>query len=101
MNRNLEPQTIDEETVVVFLQIPRNKTLEFQASIDLYESLATVRTMSIETSVVAVVTTPSLWEHCSSALQDLKSQIEWAQVTDDNQSYLNQLIAESTCANDS
>jgi hypothetical protein len=99
MRKSLSPILIDDETAVVFLQIPRSRTLEFQASVDLYESLATVRTMSVENSVVAVITTPSMWDTCQAMLDSLQVEIGWNHIADTNQSYLEQLLSESACAN--
>ena len=75
MNEN--PLQLDPHTCAFYLHLPGSKVVLLQAFFELYEGLATVRTIDIRRSLVCVLTTPQLAQECRNALEALRDQNPW------------------------
>lgn len=80
----MKPIAIDSETYAIFLEVPHAQVVALQARFEIYEGLATVRTVDKGFSLVSVVTTASLLPECVAALQAAKSEIQWRELEDES-----------------
>ena len=76
----LELTHLDSEAIALYLEIPGRKVVELQAYFDLYEGLGVVRTIDIQNSLVCIITTPTMLEKCSAALNALRETIPWRSI---------------------
>ena len=67
----------DEFTPIVYLEIPSNKVVLFQAFFELYEGLGLVRTLDMRKNLICVITTASQLSDCCQALNEIQPQINW------------------------
>lgn len=77
MVQQLEPDSLDEVTRVVYLEVPPSKVALFQANFELYEGVGTVRTLDVRQSLVCVMTTQDMLPDCLSVLENLRESIPW------------------------
>jgi hypothetical protein len=76
----LTPDRVDNQTVVFYLELPREKVVLLQALFESYEGVATVRTLNLEQCLVAVMTTPSMERTCSLLLSSVSELLQWRPV---------------------
>jgi hypothetical protein len=67
----------DQQTAIVYIEVPPEKVVLFQAFFELYEGLGLVRTLDLKKNLLCVLTTASQLEDCLQALSELKSEIDW------------------------
>lgn len=67
----------DTETCLLFLNVPGNQVVLFQAFFELYEGLATVRTIDIRRSEVMLITTPSSLPEVLQILEAIDGTVSW------------------------
>lgn len=76
----LHPLQLDNETCVIFLEVPGKSVVLLQGYLDLYEGLATVRTLNIQDSLVCIITTPDMYNHCVEVLHSITDTVPWRSV---------------------
>lgn len=74
---NLKPYVLDDQTVVIYLLVPGSQVVLLQAFFEAYEGIGTVRTLDIRSSLVCVLTTPSMLEDCRALLNSIRDRVEW------------------------
>lgn len=67
----------DPLTAIIYLEVPSQNVVLFQAFFELYEGLGLVRTLDLKKNLLCVVTSESQLEACLQALVDLKETIKW------------------------
>ena len=67
----------DPQTAIIYIEVPPQKVVLFQAFFELYEGLGLVRTLDLKKNLLCVITTTSQIEYCLQALLELKSEIDW------------------------
>ena len=73
----IQPLVIDQHTVAFYLQLDGAQIVLFQAMVESYEGLATVRTVDIERSLISMITTPDQVADCQTLLSSLQPTIPW------------------------
>ncbi|MEY4701956.1 MAG: hypothetical protein RL326_2143 [Pseudomonadota bacterium] len=68
---------VDQHSVALYLEVPRSQVVLLQAYFDLYDGVATVRTLQSDRSVVCVLTTPSQLDTCLGVLHTVRAQVTW------------------------
>jgi len=68
---------LDSETFVFYLQVPSSMIVLLQGYFESYEDLGLVRTLDAQSSLVCVITTPSMKESCENLLLALRSELPW------------------------
>ena len=71
---------VDEQTRVIVLEVARAQVVLMQGFFENYEGLGCVRTLSAESSLVAVYTTKDLVDDAIQALVEIAGLIPWRQV---------------------
>jgi hypothetical protein len=74
------PEKLDDCTYVIYLEVDGSKVVNLQAYLELYEGIGIVRTLDIRRSLVCVLTTPSMLEHCVAVLEHIRDQVPWQPV---------------------
>jgi hypothetical protein len=77
------PVVLDEHTVAFYLRINSAQVVIFQAIIESYEGIATVRTVDIEQSLISVLTTHDQVSDCQTLLGSLQPYIPWSCAADE------------------
>lgn len=72
---DLPHQVLDDETRVVYLEIPSSLVVLFQVLIELYEGIGTVRTIDLRRSLVCVITTNSMLADLSRLLLSIEKEL--------------------------
>ena len=67
----------DPLTAIIYLEVPSQNVVLFQAFFELYEGLGLVRTLDLKKDLLCVVTSDSQLDVCLEALIDLKDTIDW------------------------
>ena len=67
----------DPVTPVLYLEVPSNKVVLFQAFFELYEGLGLVRTLDMRKNLLCVITTDSQLDDCCQALEGIQKEVEW------------------------
>ncbi len=67
----------DPLTPIVYIEVPSQKVVLFQAFFELYEGLGLVRTLDLKKNLLCVITSESQLTSCLEALNELKEQIQW------------------------
>jgi hypothetical protein len=68
---------IDDFTTAIYLEVPGSKVVLFQAYFELFEGLGLVRTLSIQRSLVCILTTPDLAPTCLEVLHAIQDTVPW------------------------
>lgn len=71
------PLRLDDQTLVFVLELPPARVVLFQAHFELYEGVATIRTVSPRDSVVCVLTTPAMLDDCRQVLDSVRESLQW------------------------
>jgi len=61
----------DEQTALLYLEVPGSKVVLLQAYFENYEGVGIVRTISIRHSLVCIMTTPSMENVCIAVLESI------------------------------
>ena len=73
----LTPAPLDDHTIALFIEVPVSKVVLFQAYFDIYEGVATVRTLNPAESLICILTTPDMLNWCQRVLVALQPTLEW------------------------
>jgi len=76
-NSHIEPIELDCDTVAFYLRINSAQVVIFQAIVESYEGVATVRTVDIEQSLISMLTTRDQVADCQTLLSSLQPYIPW------------------------
>ena len=94
-NTNLATTSVDFRdplTAIVYVEVPSQKVVLFQAYFELYEGLGLVRTLDLKKNLLCVITSKSQLDTCLEALTELQPQIGWSPAkvpsTEDQERYL-------------
>ncbi len=69
--------SLDTDTSVFYLTLPSSQIVLFQAIIESYEGLGTVRTIDTAAQLIAVITPKSQVDDCQRLLAGLKKDVPW------------------------
>ena len=75
--KQIKPVVLDPHTVAFYLRINSAQVVIFQAIIESYEGIATVRTVDIEQSLISVLTTHDQVADCQTLLSSLQQYVPW------------------------
>lgn len=75
MNSAQNLDTIDEHCAAIYLEVPASKVVLFQSLFETYEGIGLVRTLSIQKSLICILTTPSMAEHCFAVLDAIRGEL--------------------------
>ena len=67
----------DDQTPIIYLEVPSHKVVLFQAYFELYEGLGLVRTLDMRKNLLCVITSESQLSDCCDALASIEAQIGW------------------------
>ena len=67
----------DDETRILYLEVPGSKVVLLQSFFELYEGLGLVRTIDIRSSQVCIITTTSQLDDSFKALYDIREAVPW------------------------
>jgi hypothetical protein len=67
--------TIDEHCSAIYLEVPSSKVVLFQSLFETYEGIGLVRTLSIQKSLICILTTQSMAEHCFGVLEAIQNEL--------------------------
>lgn len=67
--------TIDEHCSAIYLEVPSSKVVLFQSVFETYEGIGLVRTLSIQKSLICILTTKSMAEHCFAVLDAIRDEL--------------------------
>jgi hypothetical protein len=75
----LEPiaVAIDDDTVALYLEVPRSHVVLLTVFFELYDGVGTVRTLDKEGAVVCVLTTPSQVQDAVGVLKAIREHVAW------------------------
>lgn len=76
----IEAVRIDEETLGFYLSVPVSKVVLLQAFFELYEGIATVRTIDAKNSLVCLLVPNDQRGACEEALTAIAAQVPWRSV---------------------
>lgn len=71
-------QELDPHGCAIFVRVPAEKVVLFQAFFELYEGIAAVRTVDKEASVVCLLTTPDFAPVCQEILSCTQTMLGWS-----------------------
>ena len=77
MDKTSPALELDSQTLALPLRVPGSQVVLLQAYFELYEGLGTVRTVSIQDSLICIITTPSMVCDCIEALNAIQPQVQW------------------------
>jgi hypothetical protein len=69
--------TLDPIAVAFYLRVPRSHVVLLQAYFELYDGVATVRTLQGSDQIVCVLTTQSQREDCMYVLEAIRGEVHW------------------------
>lgn len=72
---------IDPGTIAIYLKVPRAHVVLLQTYFELYDGVATVRTMEGEDRVICVLTSQGQQEDCISVLEAIREDVAWEVTT--------------------
>jgi hypothetical protein len=67
----------DPSTVAFYLRVPRSHVVLLQAYFELYDGIATVRTLQGPDAIVCVLTPTTQQEDCIGVLTAIRSEVHW------------------------
>ena len=75
----LEPiaVAIDDDTVALYLEVPRSHVVLLTVFFELYDGVGTVRTLSGPDPIICVMTTNGLKEDCIGVLEAVRNDVHW------------------------
>lgn len=68
---------VDEITRAIYLDMPREQIVVLQALLELYEGVATMRTVDAKKGVVCLLTTSTMLDDCWLVLNGVRDLIHW------------------------
>lgn len=71
------PIVLDDHTVAFYLTVESSQIVVFQAIMESYEGLGTVRTVDIEASLVSIIAPKDQLNDCQRVLRSLKKEVPW------------------------
>lgn len=74
--QDIPVEKLDEQTYVIYLEVPPSQVVLLQGLFELYEGLGTVRTLDIPRSLVCILTTPSFIEDCIDVLEAIEYTVK-------------------------
>lgn len=79
MTTNSVPRALflDDQTAVFYLTLQSSQIVIFQALIESYEGMGTVRTVDVQRSLIALITPCSQVADCQRLLAGLKKEVRW------------------------
>jgi DNA-binding response OmpR family regulator len=69
--------TLDPIAIAFYLRVPRSHVVLLQAYFELYDGVATVRTLQGSDQVVCVLTTQSQRQDCIQVLEAIRGEVHW------------------------
>ena len=76
----IEVVRLDDLTVAYYLSVPGSKVVLLQAFFELYEGIATVRTIDAKNSLVCLIVPEDQREACEDALEAIRPFVPWKMV---------------------
>ena len=70
-------RSLDDHSSAIFVYVPPQNVVLFQAFIELYEGLAAVRTVDREGSIVCLIASNDLLDDCRALLDALQPELLW------------------------
>lgn len=68
---------LDEHTYAIYLEVPGPAIVLLQGIFELYEGLGIVRTLSVQHSLVCILTVPDMYEDCARVLNAIQNIVPW------------------------
>ena len=68
---------IEPRSIAWYLEVPRSQVVLLQAYFELYDGVATVRTLRGENPIVCVLTTPEQKNDCMGVLEAISKEVQW------------------------
>jgi hypothetical protein len=70
-------ELLDKDTVAIYISCPSMHIVQLQSYFEIFESVGIVRTLDSKSSMVCILTTPSMEKDCHEILQGLSDKISW------------------------
>jgi len=70
-------QLIEPRSLAWYLEVPRSQVVLLQAYFELYDGVATVRTLKGDTPIVCVLTPPEQKDDCMEVLHAILEEVQW------------------------
>jgi hypothetical protein len=70
-------RVIEPRSVAWYLEVPRSQVVLLQAYFELYDGVATVRTLQGDAPIVCVLTTPEQKNDCMGVLEAISEEVQW------------------------
>ncbi len=67
----------DDQSCVLYLEVPASKVVLLQAYYELYEGVGIVRTLDISSGLVSILTTSCLLADCLEVLDSIQEKTLW------------------------
>jgi hypothetical protein len=68
---------LDDRSAALFVKVPTENVILFQAFIELYDGVAAVRTVDRMNSILCLLTTLDFLEDCRAILDALQPELGW------------------------
>lgn len=76
MNK-LNIEILDDVTSCIYLKVPSQKVVMMQSFFEIYEGIATVRTLDIKNSLICIIVPNTNIDICLEILESIKKNIHW------------------------
>ena len=73
----LKPDYLDEHTCAIYLLVPAPQVVVLQAHFEAYDGVAVVRTLDLQKSLIAILTTPAMLPECLCVLAGIRTEVAW------------------------
>lgn len=67
--------TLDEVTSCIYLKVPEKKVVFMQSIFEIYDGVATVRTLDIKNSLICIIVPNTNLELCLEILESIKNDV--------------------------
>jgi hypothetical protein len=82
MQADPTPIALDENTVAFYLTVENSQIVVFQAIVESYEGLGSVRTVDVGASLVSIIAPKDQLNDCQRVLRSLKKEVPWTCAAD-------------------
>lgn len=77
-------ESIEPGLDALYIEVPASQIVWLQSLFESYEGAGTVRTMDVQRSLVAILTTPSMRTECERVLNSVRSSMAWRSIVPDS-----------------